>query len=239
VPGQLKIGEQVFQINQDFQQAAQQVADDLNLDELDAAQICLESETESHNSGRSLYLCAILRFHQRRKYMLDCLYLILLVANDVDRDGPILDGLRGVIDFVVGDDSSTNGSSKYVGKCLADMTDIREWREKIIEKLAGASRIGGRNEDLEEAAEYQRTSLTQQHESLAVVILYLVKMGKAAQADFEALLETLRNWGVYDHLMRKSICSVGIQHFTGEQIHIHLKSRGLASHVDCTSDLSV
>ena len=84
------------------------------------------------------------------------------------------------------------------------MTDIKEGLKKLMDKLNSASLIGGgQQEELKEATEYQRVSLLEQHESLGVTVLYLVKMGLSSTADFEAVLETLRTADKYDHLLRK------------------------------------
>jgi nuclear pore complex protein Nup205 len=193
-----------FSVNQEFQQTALQVADDLDLDELDAARICIDSQTESEISGRSLNICSILRFHQRRKYLLDCLRLMLQLADDVDREEDLREGLREVIREITLGQGASNCSTIYVQRCLTSMTDIKAWLQKLVDKLNSASVVGkGRQEELEEATEYQRVSLVGQHESLGVIVLYLIKMDYLNVSDFELILETIRTADKYDHLLRK------------------------------------
>lgn len=180
-----------------------QVADDIDLDELDAARICIEAQTDSETSGRSLNICSILRFHQRRKYLLDCLRLILLLSDDVDREGQLLEGLKEFIGDIVQPNNASN-DLRYVRRCLTSMIDIKSWLQKLVDKLNSASVIGkGQQEEVEEATEYQRISLVGQHESLSIIVLYLIKMDYSNVSDFELILENLRMADKYDHVLRK------------------------------------
>jgi nuclear pore complex protein Nup205 len=198
--------DETYSVNQEFQQTALQVADDLNLDELDAARLCLESQTDSETSGRSLHLCSILRFHQRRKYFLDSLRLILQLAEDINQDAELQEGLKGVVADIVQAQDASSDSTKYVRRCLTSMTDIKTWLQKLIDKLNSASVIGkGQQEEFEEATEYQRVSLVGQHESLGVIVPYLIKWNYSSMAEFELVLETLKTADKFDHLLREYI----------------------------------
>jgi nuclear pore complex protein Nup205 len=181
-----------------------QVADDLDLDELDAARLCLESQNDSQTSGRSLNLCSILRFHQRRKYVLDCLRLILQLADDVGLDENIVSGMRAVVAEVAQAQDPSNDSTKYVARCLTSMTDIKAWLQKLMDRLNGASVIGTAQKlEIEEGIEYQRVSLMAQHETLSIIVLYLTKLDYSSVSNFESILERLRTADKYDHLLRK------------------------------------
>jgi nuclear pore complex protein Nup205 len=81
-----------FSINEEFQQGAKKLADTLDLDELAAARLLLEAQAESESTGRSLLTCSIVRFHQRRKELLDCIHLVFELATDVNRDENERDG---------------------------------------------------------------------------------------------------------------------------------------------------
>jgi nuclear pore complex protein Nup205 len=182
-----------------------QVADDLDLDELDAARICLEAQPDSKTSSRSLNICSILRFHQQRKYLLDCLRLILQLADDVGGSNhALVEGFRSVIAEVVQAQDPSNNSTKYVTRCLTSMSDIKAWLQKLMDRLSGASVIGKEwQPELEEVVEYQRVSLVGQHETLSIIVLYLVKMDYSSVSNFELVLERLRTADKYDHFLRK------------------------------------
>jgi nuclear pore complex protein Nup205 len=136
--------------------------------------------------------------------LLDCLRLTLQLANDLNRDDGLLEAFKAVVEDIAKGQGPMNDSTKYVRRCLTSMTNIKEWLKKLVDKLNSASLIGGgQQEELKEATEYQRVSLVEQHESLGVIVLYLVKMGFSSTADFEVVLETLRTADKYDHLLRK------------------------------------
>ena len=204
VLGKLDLEER-YNVNQQFQQATLQVADDLDLDELDAARICLKAQTDSNISGRSLNMCSILRFHQRRKYLLDCLRLMLQLADDIDSSNEVMEAFREVVAEVVQAQGPANDSTKYVARCLTSMLDIKTWLQKLMDNLNGASVRGNeRKPELEEVTEYQRVSLVGQHETLSIIVLYLTKMDYSSLSNFELVLERLRVADKYDHLLGKS-----------------------------------
>ena len=207
--GQLEFLE-IYSINLQFQQATLQVADTLDLDELDAARICLEAQIDSKTSGRSLTICSILRFHQRRKYLLDCMRLILQLADDIEgsQEG-VVEWFRGVVAEVVQAQDPSDDSTKYVARCLTSMLDIKTWLQSLMDKLSGASVIGKeRQSELEEVIEYQRISLVAQHETLSIIVVHLTKMDYSSVSNFELVLERLRTTDRYDHFLSKDFSFV-------------------------------
>ena len=136
--------------------------------------------------------------------MLDCLRLILQLADDVARDENIVSGMRAVIAEVAQAQDPSNDSTKYVARCLTSMTDIKAWLQKLMDRLSGASVIGNAQQlDLEEGIEYQRVSLVGQHETLSIIVLYMTKLDYSSVSNFELMLERLRIADKYDHLLRK------------------------------------
>ena len=91
------------------------------------------------------------------------------------------------------------------------MGDVKSWLQRLAEKLSSASVLGQLQQvEVLETIEYQRVSLVKQHESLGVILLYLVKEGHSVVTDFEQVLEHLRKADKYDSLLCKwvvSICS--------------------------------
>ena len=181
-----------------------QVADELNLDELDAAQLFLEAQREAEESGRPVITCALIRFHQRRKYLLDCLGLILQLSADVNLEETIRADLQQVVSNLVQPGESLKGSTNYVQKCLSSMGNIKLWLQNLADKSSSASVLGqGKQPLLLETIEYQRVSLVKQHESLGIIVLYLVKENHSVMADFELVLATLKRLDKYDNLLRE------------------------------------
>jgi nuclear pore complex protein Nup205 len=181
-----------------------QVADELNLDELHAAQLFLDAQHEAEESDRPIITCALMRFHQRRKYLLDCLRLILQLSADVNLEESIRADLQKVVNNLVQPWESLKDSATYVQKCLSSMGDLKLWLQNLADKLSSASVLGqGQQPELLETIKYQRVSLVKQHESLGIIVLYLVKENHSVVADFELVLATLKRLDKYDNLLRE------------------------------------
>jgi nuclear pore complex protein Nup205 len=192
-----------YSINEEFQQGAKKLADTLDLDELTAAHLLLEAQGESESTGRSLLTCSIVRFHQRRKELLDCMRLIFEIAADVNREDNERDGLLHLVDQVVKPPNRATGSTdtlRYIRRCLTCMSDIKTWLQKLAEISNTGSLIGQQSEVLE-TIEYQRVSLVKQHELVGVIVFYLVKQNRTVLADFELVLETLKKADKFDSLL--------------------------------------
>ncbi|KAH8801581.1 nucleoporin Nup186/Nup192/Nup205 [Xylogone sp. PMI_703] len=200
--GKIQLAGVEYEINEDFQQGALQLADVLNLDELAAAQIFLEAQNDSTTLGRSVLECSIIRFHQRRKYILDCLRLIFQQSADVNKDEATSEVFEIVMDAVVQPREKSGNSLKFTQKCIASMGDIKLWLQDLGDKLNSASILGDKQKpEFLETIEYQRVSLVQQHETLAIILFYLIKKNHSTSADFEMILNTIRKADKYDNLL--------------------------------------
>jgi nuclear pore complex protein Nup205 len=177
------------------------LADDLNLDELDAAQLFLLCQPETDTTGRSARTISILRFHQRRKYLLDCLRIILQLAGDVDLDETLRGGLQDFVGRIV---VAQSNSARFLQRCITSMWEIKSWLQRLADKQSTASVLNsGQQGDDSEMVEFQASNLVGQHELLSVISLYLVKQNFCSQADFDLILETLKKADKYDHLLRE------------------------------------
>ncbi|KUJ09923.1 uncharacterized protein LY89DRAFT_689819 [Mollisia scopiformis] len=215
--GKLDFEGDQYSVNEEFKQGALKVADELNIDELDAARICLEVQEETDSSGRSLLTNSIVRFHQRRKHLLDCLRLLVQLSADVNINEGHRAGFQDVVQRIV---QPQNGAYAFAQKCLGAMKDIKTWLQTLAEKLSGASVLGqGHQEEFLEAIEYQRVSLVKQHESLGVTIHYLVKENRAHSSEFEAVLDVLKKADKYDNLLLHYFPALGsfISRFGGPE----------------------
>lgn len=179
-----------------------QLAEDLNLDELEAARLYFQSQSETDTTGRSPRTISTVRFHQRRRWLLDCLRLVLQNAGDVDQDEIVRAGLQGFVDRVL---APPQGSTTriYIGKCLSSMGDIKSWLQGLADKVNTASVINQGSPEFLEMVEFQQASLVTQHELLGVILVYLIKQNYSTSADFEQLLATLRKVDKYDNLLRE------------------------------------
>ncbi len=91
---------------------------------------------------------------------------------------------------------------KIVPRCIASMQDIRSWLQKLADRVTTASVVNAANPpEFQEAVEYSRLSLVQQHESLAVIMHAAVEKRYSEVRDFENLLGLLKRSERYDHLL--------------------------------------
>lgn len=204
-------------MNEDFQQGTFQLADELNLDEIEAAQIFFDAQDDADATGRSVLSCSIIRFHQRRKLLLDCLRLTLQQIAELEGNSEQEQELKIFLEHIIKETitpttattiNTTRNAPTFISKCISAMGDIRQWLQKISDKVSSASVLGQPSQpELLEIMEYQRHSLIKQHELLGVIILYLVKADRSSVEDFELLLGVLKKADKYDNILGKH-CSI-------------------------------
>ncbi|KAI9649425.1 hypothetical protein NHQ30_002001 [Ciborinia camelliae] len=205
----------MYEINDDFKQGTFQVADELNLDEVEASQIFFDAQADADATGRSILSCSIIRFHQRRKLLLDCLRLTLKQNAELEGNSEQELELKAYLERIITETilinpttkpttkpTTTSNTQTFISKCISAMGDIRQWLQKISDKVSSASVLGQPSQpDLLEIMEYQRHSLIKQHELLGVIVLYLVKADHSVVGDFELLLDVLKKADKYDNLL--------------------------------------
>ncbi|KAI6709507.1 hypothetical protein JHW43_007958 [Diplocarpon mali] len=197
--GKLDIAGDQYMINDDFQQGVLQLSSELNLDELDAAQIFLEVQDESDSSGRSGLTNSIVRFHQRRKTVLDCLQLLLQLSTDEELNEALRGDFQSLVAQIIQPD---HGAARYAQRCLSSMDDIKKSLQLVVDGLNRLPLMGpAQQAEAMEIVEYQRVSLVKQHESLGIIMVYLVKENLAVGVDFERVQNTLRKADKYDSLL--------------------------------------
>lgn len=204
---QIELQGETYAVNKEFILSAHSVADELKLDELHAAEILLQAQDESESSGQSLETCSVIRFHQRRRIMLECLRLILFLLDDVDQNEVLRDWLREYLTSdVIGFKNVPKNAERFSNRCLSSMADIEDWILALARFLTTANQQKaqlGPKEQVVEVREFQRVSLMKQHELLGVINLYLVKQNYSSEAEFELLLKMLQNADKYDNTLCK------------------------------------
>lgn len=202
--GKLQILDVQYAVSQDFQQGTLQLADALDLDELDAARIFLESQDAAEALGRSVLESSIIRFHQTRKYLLDCFRLVLQQSVDANIEDGVRELLKEVVRLVLQVQDNDGNEPKIVRKCYQNMHDIKSWLQNLTDKLNNASVLGQAPiPEFLETTEYQRVSLIQQHESLGIILHHIIKSNHSTKADFEQLLDILKKVERNDNLLGK------------------------------------
>lgn len=189
--GKIKVGENEYEVNEEFKQQTIELADALELDELEAAALFLSAGEEWKELDRSQLETAVIRFHRRREYIVLCLRILTKLALDngeADFDGQEI--LQKAVQIIVGVEGvNFEGAHKFWAKCLKAMEGIESWLQNIAERLQSAQVVGQVPlPGFIEIMTFQRQSLTRQHENLAAICTHMVKVGFASLDNFKALL---------------------------------------------------
>ncbi|TLS28723.1 hypothetical protein PpBr36_00589 [Pyricularia pennisetigena] len=205
--GKINVGDVEYSVNKEFQEYSIQLADEVNLDEVEAAKLLLEAQDSQILLGRSLVECALIRFHQRRKYLLDCIRLCIELANDDENES-----IKAVFEEIVAryvfdlplpgaPAAAVPKEKKIVPRCMAAMAKIKDWLEKLANKIMLARMHSGTAPPEIETIEFCRLSLVQQHENLAVILCAAVEQRHAERTNFEEFIQLLKKADKYDHLL--------------------------------------
>lgn len=238
--GKITIHDDLHSINQEFQQNALGVADALDLDEVEAAALFLSAQDHAQVIDRTPLVAAIILFHQRRQFLLECLRLILCESFEVERENTqVL--MQEMMAYVLEiKDGPLRNASLFARKCMNSMEDIEKWIGMLAEQSQKAS-IVGQTEDLDimEAIDLQRQSLLKQHESLGAILCYLFKGPYTSSEDLRLFLNRIRKLEKFDGLLVHyvpSIIASFVQHGSPEGSGSMREARSIHSAVTSTKN---
>lgn len=172
------------------------------MDEIEAAKILLDCQDDPKTMGRSLCEAGLVRFHQHRRYLLDCMRICIQIAETDDDELSHLQPLFGAYVteniYVAG----TPGGTRIVPRCMEAMQGVKGSLQKLTDRTVAASIFHGTDRPpIDEVLEYSRVSLLQQHEILALVAASAIDKRHANADDFKQLLKTLEKTDRYDQLL--------------------------------------
>ncbi|KAE8148150.1 hypothetical protein BDV25DRAFT_131493 [Aspergillus avenaceus] len=238
--GKIKIDDVEFTINDEFKQGALQVADALGIDEIQAAALFRDSQEHAQLMDRTPIIASVMRFHERRHFLLESLRLIFQESYEVEREiTQVL--MQDMIAFVLDiKNAPLRNASMFARKCMQSMVDIEKWLVLVAEQIQKAT-IVGQTEDMDimEAIEFQRMSLLQQHESLGASLCFLFKGPYTSPEDLRLLLNNLRRLERFDGLLVHYIpCIIAafVQHGSPESSNSYKEARSLHTAVTSTKD---
>ena len=199
----ISVGGEEYAINDDFRQQAIQVADGLDLDELEAAELCIVSQDRGVELQRTTAFAAMLRFHEQREALLTALRLCVRQAVDEDVDAEQRDVFLQLLRLILqGSENASSANTGFVRKSISTMEEIEQWIRLLDNRLQGASIIGQTLGALDvEILGYERASLVRQHESLAVILCHLAKDGHAGVDDYRFLLAKAAAIEIFDDIV--------------------------------------
>ena len=187
------IDEVDYSVNDVFRETATHIADTLDLDELESARLLILSGRDVKRLDRSEAATAILHFHERRLFLLECMRLLLRQSHEPEGTDIVRDIACQLVELILEtkDGPARNGSI-YTQKCLDAMVGIEKWLQSLGERHQGNMALGQTaRTEYTEILEYQQSSLAEQHESLAAIVTYLIKAGHTGVEDFHKLLDYL------------------------------------------------
>ena len=198
--GTIEIDGVKYSINQDFQEETIQLADGLDLDELESARLLLLGQQEAETLDRPTLVCAVIRFHSTRQLLLECLRLVLKQSQDLECVEEIRLPFLQLVSLVLETkDGPARNGSLFARKCVTAMEGCERWLQALGERVQSAQTLGQTTTpSLDEIMEFQQESLNTQHESLGAIVTYLVKGNHTSVEDFHLLLDrmpTLDRWG--------------------------------------------
>ncbi|KAK3379783.1 nucleoporin Nup186/Nup192/Nup205 [Lasiosphaeria ovina] len=209
--GKIKVDDEEFQINEDFVNDTLKLADELDLDELEAARVLLDANAEgdAESLTRPLWECGVIRFHQERQYLLDCMRLCIEISNDENLEGNLEDRFASLVSDKIyrippPGPQRRSTADKIAPRCMAAMQAIKASLQSIGDRMAARSVLTQaqllRPID-QEAYEIMRLSLVQQHELVAHILCSAIEKHAVSPADFEGFIGVLKKTDRYDHFL--------------------------------------
>ncbi|KAI9842542.1 MAG: hypothetical protein M1837_007055 [Sclerophora amabilis] len=199
--GKIHVDDQDYTINEECKQTTIQLADGLDLDELEAARLFIAFQNDPENLARAPLENCVIRFHERRLFLLESLRLVLKKGTDPDNDPNHADFFRTIVMAILDSKPSSNQRT-YTQKCLSAMADIKKWLRSVGERVQNASILGSTETgNFAEIMDFQKTSLLRQHESLGTILSYVVTASEAKTEDFQSFLAIVKAIDKFDDLM--------------------------------------
>ncbi|KAL9081205.1 MAG: hypothetical protein Q9159_007383 [Coniocarpon cinnabarinum] len=198
--GTLKIQTAEYTLSEPFKQQALELADALDLDEIEAAALLLGAQQSSEDLDRPQIISAIFTFHQNRHFSLDCLRIVL----DRAIEGHVSESVSQVFEKTLSlilqtADGKSISIASYWKQCMENMEELEKWSERVSERIHRVS-VTEQTESLEfaEIMQYQRSSISQQHECLGAIAYRLSTRGQIHAESVRWLLSRMRSVERYD-----------------------------------------
>ncbi|KIW90932.1 uncharacterized protein Z519_08715 [Cladophialophora bantiana CBS 173.52] len=198
--GKLSVDDQEYGVNDEFKHISRAIATTLDLDEIEAGRLLIQSQTDIHTTEDSFVMDAVSKFHNRRDLLLQSLRITLQQSLSLEAEG----GVRRVFESAVArvldiDGGVPSNGSIFTRKCLSTLEDIEKLQAKVADALQSKAVLGGpRGPEFYATLEFQRDSLFKQHEALACILAYLFQGDYTNQEDLRKLHSVLPRWSRLD-----------------------------------------
>ncbi|OQU97455.1 hypothetical protein CLAIMM_03383 [Cladophialophora immunda] len=198
--GKLSVDDQEYAINDEFKHISRAVATTLDLDEIEAGRLLIQSQTDVHTTEDSFVMDAVSKFHNRRDLLLQSLRITLQQSLNLEPG----DAVKRVFETTVArvleiDGGVPSNGSIFARKCLSTLEDVEKLQAKVADALQSKAVLGGpRGPEFYATLEFQRDSLFKQHEALACILAYLFQGDYTNQEDLRKLHGVLPRWNRLD-----------------------------------------
>lgn len=200
--GKLKIDDEEYDLNSEFQTTAIELADVLGLNETQAAILLLEATKAAPKLDRAPVATAVIGFHAYRTFLVESLRLLLKIVSDDEHDEDTRTKLRERLESIIKVPGESKIGSAYTQKCLSFMSEIEQWLNRIsdqIQKMITVGQVSSLDQD--EVLGVQQQHLSLQHESLGGIATYLIKLRYTSITDVKKLLAQLRQLDRWSNLV--------------------------------------
>ena len=132
-----------YSVNAEFQQGVLELADSINIDELQAAKMFLIAQEEAQLLDRPPLIAAIMRFHERRLFLLEALRLVFQESSFEVEKEMTQEIMQEVVAYVLEiKDAPLRNASLYARKVMRSMEDIERTLVLLGEQIQKASIVG-------------------------------------------------------------------------------------------------
>ena len=198
--GKLSIADHEFAVNDEFKHISRAIATMLDLDEVEAGRLVIQSQQDMTLAQDSLVMDVVNKFHNRRDLLLQCLLITLKQSLALEPDNEAKRAFETATASVLDTATGVSGNgSVYARKCLTTLEDIEKFQAKVADALQSRAVLGGpRGGEFYATLEFQRDSLFKQHEALACILAYLFQGDFTNQEDLRKLHAVLPRWKSLD-----------------------------------------
>lgn len=230
-----------YSVNAEFQQGVLGLADSINIDELQAAMMFLVAQEEAQLLDRHPLVAAIMRFHERRLFLLEALRLIFQESSFEVEKEMTQEIMQEVVSYILEiKGAPLRNASLFTRKVMGAMEEIEKTLALLAEQVQKASIVGQTADpEVMEGIEYQRISLLQQHESLGATLCYLFKGPYTSPEEIRHLLNRLRKLDRFDNLLVHyipAIISSFVKHGSPESAASYKEARSLDAAIISSKD---
>ena len=198
--GKLSDNEQEYAVNDEFKHISRAIATTLDLDEIEAGRLIIQSQQDAEITQESLVMDVVSKFHNRRDLLLQCLRISLQQSIMLEPETEVRRVFETTITSALEIDAGVAGNgSLFTRKCLTALEEIEKFQAKIADALQSKAVLGGpRGAEFYATLEFQRDSLFKQHEALACIVAYLFEGDYTTQEDLRRLHSLLPRWKSLD-----------------------------------------